>query len=541
MQRRDFLKAATALSAYALPISPLLAAMDQRLNTTGDKVAFDYAWLKGFARHLSQQPHDDHEGELPEQLKSLSWDDYQSIGYRADHALWKDSNGPYTGQLFHLGRGFTTPVRIYQVSEGQAQELAYDPELFRFGGENDSPVVDTDALSPQLGFAGFRLHHHQDPERDIASFLGASYFRAVSQSMQYGLSARGLAIDTARDTPEEFPDFTRFWLEQPDGDNSVIVYALLESESTTGAYRFDIRRNVEGVVMDVAATLYPRKAIERLGIAPLTSMYLVGENDRDVNYDWRPEIHDSDGLSIHTGDGEWLWRPLVNPSSLRYNAYAATDVQGFGLAQRDHDFDHYQDDGVYYDRRPSVWVEPTEGWGEGSIDLVELPAKDETFDNIVAYWRPQTPVEPGQELRYSYRLSWYDLPARQPSLARCVATRTGLGGVVGQLREYFSWRFAVDFRGGPFPFDDDQEVDVEAVIEASAGEIEITSARPLAAIQGYRAMFDVVPPDDGSEPINLRLYLRDKDGNPLTETWIYQWTPPPADQRELHNADHLKG
>ncbi|MBY6208358.1 MULTISPECIES: glucan biosynthesis protein [Halomonas] len=541
MQRRDFLKAATALSAYALPISPLLAAMDQRLNTTGDTVAFDYAWLKGFARHLSQQPHDDHEGELPEQLKSLSWDDYQSIGYRADHALWKDSNGPYTGQLFHLGRGFTTPVRIYQVSEGQAQELAYDPELFRFGGEDDSPVVDTNALSPQLGFAGFRLHHHQDPERDIASFLGASYFRAVSQSMQYGLSARGLAIDTARDTPEEFPDFTRFWLEQPDGDNSVIVYALLESESTTGAYRFDIRRNVEGVVMDVAATLYPRKAIERLGIAPLTSMYLVGENDRDVNYDWRPEIHDSDGLSIHTGDGEWLWRPLVNPSSLRYNAYAATDVQGFGLAQRDHDFDHYQDDGVYYDRRPSVWVEPTEGWGEGSIDLVELPAKDETFDNIVAYWRPQTPVEPGQELRYSYRLSWYDLPARQPSLARCVATRTGLGGVVGQLREYFSWRFAVDFRGGPFPFDDDQEVDVEAVIEASAGEIEITSARPLAAIQGYRAMFDVVPPDDGSEPINLRLYLRDKDGNPLTETWIYQWTPPPADQRELHNADHLKG
>ncbi|MCA0973779.1 glucan biosynthesis protein D [Halomonas denitrificans] len=541
MQRRDFLKAATALSAYALPISPLLAAMDQRLNTTGDKVAFDYAWLKGFARHLSQQPHDDHEGELPEQLKSLSWDDYQSIGYRADHALWKDSNGPYTGQLFHLGRGFTTPVRIYQVSEGQAQELAYDPELFRFGGEDDSPVVDTDALSPQLGFAGFRLHHHQDPQRDIASFLGASYFRAVSQSMQYGLSARGLAIDTARDTPEEFPDFTRFWLEQPDGDNSVIVYALLESESTTGAYRFDIRRNVEGVVMDVAATLYPRKAIERLGIAPLTSMYLVGENDRDVNYDWRPEIHDSDGLSIHTGDGEWLWRPLVNPSSLRYNAYAATDVQGFGLAQRDHDFDHYQDDGVYYDRRPSVWVEPTEGWGEGSIDLVELPAKDETFDNIVAYWRPQTPVEPGQELRYSYRLSWYDLPARQPSLARCVATRTGLGGVVGQLREYFSWRFAVDFRGGPFPFDGDQEVDVEAVIEASAGEIEITSARPLAAIQGYRAMFDVVPPDDGSEPINLRLYLRDKDGNPLTETWIYQWTPPPADQRELHNADHLKG
>ncbi|MBS8269273.1 glucan biosynthesis protein D [Halomonas litopenaei] len=539
MQRRDFLKAATALSAYALPISPLLAALDQRLMTTGEKVSFDYAWLKGFARHLSGQPHQDHEGELPDQLKSLSWDDYQAIGYRADHALWSNSDAPYTAQLFHLGRGFTTPVRIYQVSQGQAQELAYDPALFNFSNGDGDSVVDTDTLSERLGFAGFRLHHHQDPKRDIASFLGASYFRAVSQSMQYGMSARGLAIDTAGSEPEEFPDFTRFWLEQPEGEDKLIVYALLESESTTGAYRFDIRRDVEGVVMDVAATLYPRKTIERLGIAPLTSMYLVGENDRDVNYDWRPEIHDSDGLSIHTESGEWLWRPLVNPPQLRYNAYSATNVQGFGLAQRDHDFDHYQDDGVYYDRRPSVWVEPTEGWGEGSVDLVELPAKDETFDNIVAYWQPKTPVEAGQELRYAYRLSWYDLPPQQPSLSRCVATRTGLGGVVGQRREYFSWRFAVDFRGGPFPFDDASEVEVEPVIETSAGRIEITSARPLDAIQGYRAMFDVVPPDEGTEPINLRLYLRDSEGKPLSETWIYQWTPPPGDERELHNPDHL--
>ena len=535
MQRRDFLKAATVLAGTALPLGPLMAAVDHRVSTTGQRENFDYAWLKGLAQHLSQQPHQDHEGELPPQLSELSWDQYQSIGFRADHALWSETKAPFQAQTFHLGRGFTTPVRLFLVNAGQAQEIAYDPEMFTFGDSG----VDTDALSERLGFAGFRLHHQDDWQRDIASFLGASYFRAVSSSMQYGMSARGLAIGTASPDGEEFPDFTRFWIEQPDGEDAVIVHALLESPSTTGAYRFVITRNMEGVAMDIDATLYPRETITTLGIAPLTSMYLVGENDRDVDYDWRPEIHDSDGLALHTGDGEWLWRPLANPPALRYNAYADQSPKGFGLVQRDHDFAHYQDDGVFYDRRPSVWIEPRGDWGKGSVDLVEIPALDETFDNIVAYWRPETPAEPGDELRYGYRLTWYPLPPSQPELARCVATRTGLGGVVGQKREYYSRRFAIDFRGGAFPLEDGDERKITPVIEASRGEIEITSARPLDAIQGYRAMFDLVPPDDSTDPISLRLYLSDEEGTPLTETWIYQWTPPPADDRELHNPSHL--
>lgn len=537
MKRRDFLKSATVLGASLLPISPLLAAMDGQVITTGDAKPFDYAWLKGLARHLSEQPHQDHSGQIPEQLQKLSWDDYQAITYRPDHALWSDSKSPFRAQMFHLGRTFTTPVRIYQVSEGEAREIAYDPAMFNL----EETDLDASQLSERLGFAGFRLHHESDWQRDIASFLGASYFRAVSQSMQYGLSARGLAIDTATpDSEEEFPVFTRFWLEQIDDRSLVIVHALLESPSVTGAYRFEIAKDVEGVTMDIDSALYPRQEISRVGVAPLTSMYLVGENDKEVNYDWRPEIHDSDGLAIHSGEDEWLWRPLVNPPQLRYNAFATTSPKGFGLVQRDHDFDHYQDDGVFYDRRPSVWVEPRGDWGEGTVDLVEIPAMDETFDNIVSYWHPVDPLQPGQEYLYAWRLSWYGLPPQQPSLARCVATRTGLGGVVGQRREYFSWRFAVDFRGGPFPFEEPPaEGEIEAVIEVSRGRVEITSARPLEAIQGYRAMFDVVPPDDSTDPIDLRLYLRDAEGTPLTETWLYQWSPPPADQRELHNPGHL--
>ncbi|SHE88717.1 glucans biosynthesis protein [Modicisalibacter ilicicola DSM 19980] len=535
MNRRDFLKAASVLSSAFLPLSTVFAAIESQTKSIGPEASFDYAWLKGLARHLSQQDAPSADGELPSQLQDMTWDEYQAITFKPDHALWADNEqSRIRAQLFHLGLYFKKPVHIYEIVDGKAREIAYDPAMFDYGKSG----IEGDALPEDLGFAGFRIHHKNDWKRDVASFLGASYFRAVGKSYQYGMSARGLAIDTAMARPEEFPNFTRFWLERPDDNSDVVnVYALLESPSVTGAYRFAITTG-NGVVMDVDAALYPRKAIERLGVAPLTSMYMVGENDQQANWDWRMEIHDSDGLSMHTGSGEWLWRPLANPPTLRFNSYQDKSPRGFGLIQRDRNFDHYQDDSVFYDQRPSVWVEPKSDWGAGAIQLVEIPTLDETFDNIVAFWNPEAPVEPGSEMLYGYRLYWRARPPAETDLARCVATRTGIGGVVGQRREYFSWRFVVDFQGGPFPFDADEEITVEPVIENSAGRVEITSARPLNAIQGYRAMFDVVPPDDGTDPINLRLYLKAGD-KPLTETWIYQWTPPPGDERELHNPGHL--
>ncbi|WP_048308372.1 glucan biosynthesis protein [Halomonas sp. PR-M31] len=537
MNRRDFLKAASVISSGFLPVSTVFAAINGPTESIGPKKSFDYAWLKGLAKHLSQEDASPLESGLPKQLQDMSWDDYQAITFKPDHALWADEErSNVRAQLFHLGLYFKKPVRLYEIVDGQAKEIAYDPTMFDYG-ESD---IDAGALPKDLGFAGFRLHHESDWKRDVASFLGASYFRAVSKSMQYGMSARGLAIDTGMPRPEEFPRFTRFWLERPDDDSDLVtVYALLESPSVTGAYRFGITAG-DGVVMDVDAALYPRKPIERLGIAPLTSMYMVGENDRQAGWDWRPEIHDSDGLSMHTGDGKWLWRPIANPPRLRFNAYQDENPKGFGLIQRDRDFDHYQDDGVFYDQRPSAWIEPKTDWGAGSVQLVEIPTLDETFDNIVAFWNPKEAIEPGRELLYGYRIYWRERPPAETELARCVATRTGLGGVVGQKRDYFSWRFVVDFRGGPFPFNADQDIEVVPTIKNSTGRVEIVSARPLHAIQGYRAMFDVVPPDESTDHINLSLYLTVKGNDkPLTETWMYQWTPPPEDERELHNPGHL--
>lgn len=524
MQRRHFVHTLGALATLSWVDSLLAASANRPAPTTQP---FDHAWLKGHARWLSERPYQAPSRRLPPAVEALDWDRYQSIRFRPEQALWRGEGLRFQAQFFHLGLFFKSPVRIHEVVDGQAREIAYRASMFDHRQSGLEPAT----LPGDLGFAGFRLNFHTDLERDVCAFLGASYFRAVGGQWQYGLSARGLAIDTAMPYPEEFPDFTAFWLERPDPRSStVVVHALLDSPSIAGAYRMHITPG-DTLVMDVEASLYPRKTIERLGIAPLTSMYQVGENDRRMGYDWRPEIHDSDGLALWTGAGEWIWRPLTNPRQLAFNAFQDRQPRGFGLLQRDRNFENYQDDGVFYERRPSLWVEPRGDWGEGSVQLVEIPTVDETFDNIVAFWNPQRKPQAGEELLYSYRLHWGAHPPVQPPLAQCVATRTGLGGVVGRPRQYFSWRFAVDFTGGDLALLG-RNANVKAIVTPSRGRVEIVSARPLHSIGGYRAMFDLVPPED-SDPITIRLYL-EHAGQPLTETWLYQWSPPPMAERKLY-------
>ncbi len=523
MLRRDFLGWAalgttglvrTAWPAAAINIVPL-----------GSPHAFDYAWLKGEARTLASRPYRAPEDHSHDALRKLDWDQYQAIRFRPDHALWAQAESRFRLQFFHLGLFYQTPVRLHEVHDGKAQELAYDRAMFDYGKSG----LRSTTLKPDLGFAGFRMHFHTNWERDVAVFLGASYLRAVGAEMQFGLSARGLAIDCGMDRPEEFPVFTSFWFERPAPDSDQLtVYALLDSPSITGAYRFDITPGGT-LQVDVDSALYPRRPIERLGIAPLTSMFQNGENDERMARDWRPEIHDSDGLALWTGNGEWIWRPLLNPAQLRFNAYADENPRGFGLLQRDRQFDHYQDDGVFYERRPSLWIEPRSNWGRGSVHLVELSTPDETMDNIVAYWNPEEKPQAGQELLFSYRMSWGTRVPQVSPLANVVATRTGIGGIVGQKRKYFSWRFVIDFAGGSLAMIS-KTGRIEPVITTSRGLIEIPSVRPLDAVQGYRAIFDLRPDDDSPEPINLRLFLR-FDGKPLSETWQYQWTPPTLPER----------
>lgn len=512
-------------SMLATAVAPCLARAAPPPPVLADG-PFDYAALKGAARALAAQAYAPPSHVLPPALGALDYDHYQAIRYLPEHSLWHGEGRGVELRFFHPGFLFREPVQLAEIVDGRVQPIDYDPSRFDLSGAG----VDGSKLDPSLGYAGFRIVDRTNPEVDVAAFLGASYFRAVGADKQYGLSARGLAIDTGMERPEEFPRFDHFWFERPaPGATALVIYALLDSPSVSGAYRIELVPGAR-LTMDIDAALYPRKAIERLGIAPLTSMYQTGENDRRLAHDFRPELHDSDGLALWTGSGQWIWRPLENPRALRFNYHVDRNPRGFGLLQRDRNFDHYQDDGVFYDLRPSVWVEPKGEWGDGGVVLVELPTADETFDNIVAFWQPKETPQAGQELLYAYRLHWgRDAPVT-PTLATVAATRTGLGGVVGRERKYFSWRFAIDFAGGRLPLLP-PKAKVELVATTSRGRLEIPSARPLAAIEGYRALFDLVP-DDSLDPINLTAFLA-IDGIPLTETWLYQYSPPPLAERSF--------
>ncbi len=354
MLRRHFLGCAAASAIHGTG-ALLHAARAAGLQTIGRAQSFDFAWLKGRARELAQAPYAPHGRSLPPEIAALDWDSYQAIAFKPERELWRDRLLNFRISLFHLGLSYRRPVRMFEVTQGQAQQLAYDPAMFDYG----SSGLARHAQPRDLGFAGFRLRAaSNDFAGDVAAFLGASYFRAVGKEGQYGLSARGLAINTGLPREEEFPDFTDFFVEQPAvSASTVVVHALLDSPSVCGAYRFAITPG-DSLIMDVDLALYPRVAIERVGIAPCTSMFLSGENDRRKATDWRPEIHDSDGLAMHTGNDEWIWRPLINPPVTSVNSFFDRNPKGFGLLQRDRDFDHYQDDGVFYERRPSLWVEP---------------------------------------------------------------------------------------------------------------------------------------------------------------------------------------
>jgi glucans biosynthesis protein len=518
MTRRELLACLLAWSAQGG-----VAALGLGLPRTGaaqeapESRPFSPEWLREEARRLSREPYQPPDEELPDWVAGLDWEGYQSIRFRPERALWGRDNLPFRVQMFHLGLFYKHPVALYEVAHGVAQPIAYAANLFNFAGG-----LQTSAEADELGFAGFKIYARPDFQRDAVAFQGASYFRGVGATKQYGLSARGLAIGTGLPRPEEFPDFRSFWLERPSAKaDHLVVHALLDSPSLTGAYRFAIQPGTL-TVMEIEARLFPRQAIERVGIAPLTSMFQYGENDRRVADDFRPEIHDSDGLALHTGNGERIWRPLVNSPVVRVNSFLDQDPKGFGLMQRDRNFDHYLDDGALYHLRPSAWVEPLDGWGKGAVQLVEIPTQDETFDNIVAFWNPAEPFAPGQERVFRYRLIFGAEPAPRNGMAEVVATRIGAGGIPGQKNREPSRKFVIDFEGGrldKLP----QQAKVEPVISASRGQIKEAAARPVKGARAWRCNFDLA--SEGSEPVDLRCYLRDARGA-LTETWLYQWTPP---------------
>ncbi|MGE3875371.1 MAG: glucan biosynthesis protein [Parvibaculaceae bacterium] len=534
MNRRDLLGTGVAAAAFAAFGLPADAVVTGGLKL-GSERRFSYEALIETARGLAGKPYAAPAAPPRDVLERIDYQAHGQIAFDTGRALFADGPGSYPVTFFPLGKYFQLPVRMHVVSGGASsqveREIIYDPAYFSMPA--DSPAR---ALPKDCGFAGFRLQESRFGDQaklgwrrnDWAAFLGASYFRAIGELQQYGLSARGIAVDTAlADRPEEFPSFTHFYFETPDHDgDAVVLYALLDGPSLAGAYRFALTRG-KGVVMEIEKALFLRKDVARFGIAPMTSMFWFSETRKSEAVDWRPEVHDSDGLAMWTGAGERIWRPLNNPRRIIDSSFKDRDPRGFGLLQRDRAFDHYQD-GVLYDRRPSLWVEPLDGWGAGAVQLMELPTDDEIHDNIVAAWVPAEPAAAGSSLRFRYRLHWLADEPYPMALARCVATRLGNGGQPGLPRPQGVRKFMIEFQGGPLaglPFG----VKPEPVLWSSRGSFSyvFTEAVPDGLLGHWRAQFDLTVA--GTEPVEMRLFLRNGQ-QVLSETWLYQYHPFPSAQ-----------
>ncbi|MGH8220336.1 MAG: glucan biosynthesis protein [Steroidobacteraceae bacterium] len=480
---------------------------------------FGFASVIQLAQQRAAQPYRNRSPALPDRLAHLTYDQYQSIRFRPHFALWRNQS-LFEVQFFQRGFTFNRRVEIAEVVDGVVHPIRYNPVWFDFGKMTDLARH----IPAGLGFAGFRVHYPlQTPtyKDELIAFLGASYFRVLGRNEVYGLSARGLAIDTASTSGEEFPWFTDFWLVKPSQpeQRTLTIYALLDSPSIAGAYQFVI---LPGTVTQVTVTseLFPRKHIAKLGVAPLTSMFLYGEDPSGHRFkDFRPEVHDSDGLMMQTGSGEWLWRPLENPADLAVNRFMDQHPRGFGLSQRDRTFSHYMDSRSQFERRPSYWVQPLGDWGKGGVELVEIPTDEEIHDNIVAYWVPSRPVDRGKPLRFDYVLSAYlDSPLWPPG-GRAIATRTGAFAIGGEKPGDGSQGVMIDFAGGDLDGLDGTQP-LKANVSANGGSVDRIVIQRIPQTGHWRVTFRVVPATP-KQPVDLKCYLT-LYGEALSETWIYQ-------------------
>ncbi len=507
MQRRHLLLGAGAV----LSAPPAVLAQSPPPPAT----PFSAEQVTERARQLATQSPRPRQADLPARFADLDYDGYRRIRFDADQALWRGEGLPFQLQPHHRGFLFREKVLLYEVVEGEVRPIPYQAAQFRFEGV-EAPQADAD-----LGFAGFRLLtalNRPDHFDEVCVFLGASYFRAVGRDQAYGISARGLALGTATPAGEEFPAFTAFWLERPGPRaRAVRLHALLESDSVTGAYLFDIMPG-DATIMQVQATLFARRDIARVGIAPGTSMFFFGpqaprQDAPGGGADFRPAVHDSDGLLMRTGEGEALWRPLTNPRALQGSGFRDSAPQGFGLVQRRRDFANYQDLEAQYHRRPDLWVEPLGDWGAGEVHLVEIPTRSEIHDNIYAAWSPQAGLIGGRAAQFSYRLHWR---AGAPDGAHLRFAATRLGSAGGTARLFVLDTSPLPSLAGPPP-----EPALEPMVEASAGTLRDIVLQPNPETGGWRLAFVL---DPGRAPlVELRARLR-RGETAMSETWLYRWT-----------------
>ncbi|WP_415921791.1 glucan biosynthesis protein [Tateyamaria sp. SN6-1] len=506
IKRRAFLASVAALAA-----APRASwAQEEPGIQLGDATAFTPSDVPDMAREMATRAYSPRP-LIPEAWRNLTYDQYRKIWFDSRNALWEGSDAPQRVDVFPPGLYFPQAIRTYVVEGDTARPMTFDMSVFDTTDKfPDVPIDDT------LGYSGLRLRTElRQPGiyEEYAVFQGASYFRGIGTGDIYGLSARGLALKTGDPSGEEFPDFTHFWLERPEqGADAIVLHALLDSPSCTGAYRFKIMPG-QPLRMEVEAEIFARETMKHVGIAPLTSMFLFDDTDRQRFDDFRPAVHDNDGLMIHNGAGEVIWRPLANPLTLQISAFGDNNPRGFGLMQRSRQFEDFNDLEALYHRRPGLWVTPGEGWGRGSVALVEIPADLEIYDNIVAYWRPSADIVAGTSHKMTYRLDWGADPAPKAAMPlRVLNTAAGGRPEGGRI-------FTIDFEDADHVPEDLSRID--RLVRSSAGEVTEGVIQRNPATGGPRLAFTFMPGDNDWAEFRAQLRL---DGAPLSEVWLYRWT-----------------
>ncbi len=518
LSRRQTLWALAGLAVASTALTPMAFAAGE-----APSLPFSFDALTERMRERASEPYALDEAPLPDLLKSLTYDSYRLIQARDERAVALSNGFGYFIEPFHLGWLFQQPVEMYRVESGKATPIPFSAADFNY---HDAAVAAQMAAIELPGVAGFRIDcplNAPGQMAELVSFLGASYFRALGRGNAYGASARGAVLNSWLSQPEEFPRFSRFYVEPADYGTPLTIYAELDGPSIAGAFRFVFDPATEqrqDTIVEVTARFFFRADVAEMGIAPLTSMYLYSDANRSQFDDYRPQVHDSDGLFMDGGTGEVAWRALNNPPALANSYFTHTNPRAFGLMQRSRDFDAYQDTGARYDLRPSILVEPIGDWGEGSVRLIENPIKLEAEDNIGAFWVPKTPYRAGDSAEFSYRLHWGDLlPPTDAQLAYVAATRGGQGGVSGVENKATLRKFVIDFVGDAISGLDPEKLDAVTTLSGD-GKVTFNAISKVPETGAMRLAIDAEI--DSKNPVELRAYLVG-GGRQLTETWLYQW------------------
>lgn len=487
--------------------------------------AFGFADVVEMAKARAEKAYEP-PSPAPQFLRDLSYSDYQAIRFKPEENLWRQGGSRFEVEMIPPGSYYTHAVKLNEVDSQGVTPIPFDKANFNYPNDAFAKRVPAD-----LGYAGFKLTfplYKETAQDEFLTFGGASYFQGIGRHNRFGLSARGIAVDTGLPSGEEVPSFVEFWLERPAGGSDTMrVYGLLDGPSVTGAYRFDIHPG-DSTRIEVTAELFFRDNVELLGLAPLTSMFYYGENTIRPRGEWRPQVHDSDGLLIHDGaSGEWLWRPLLNPRTLRMNYLEVGNLKGFGLMQRNTEFHQFEDMEARYDKRPSAWVDTKGDWGKGDVVLVEIPTRDETNDNIVAFWRPETGVKAGDHRKLEYALSFGGPGIVEQPTAHAEQTFVGEGDRIGGGNVEGAFRLIVDFDGGEL---DKLKPDAPVVSQVSGSEgVEVIEhfVEYNEPEQAWRLSMLIRPAPEKNMGVRGFLSI---EGKPLTETWTYE-LPPNSDLR----------